>query len=223
MLRTTAAQARRRLGHRRATRRSSPAPTAPPSRSAWPARASGSRATRARRCSSSTPTTRASRSAGASPPSTACFVGGHCRGRACASCAVAADAVLGEVGRGLPLRAGAARPGAAHALHALARARAPCARHRPRPRRGARGVRRAARGARDGAGADRRLGHRPRLEPRAHPPGRRGCSTRAPTARQESSVAKVHVVEAVGRVIDRAIQICGGARRLRTTCRSPAT
>ena len=50
MLRTTAAPAAGG-GSSRATRPSSPAPTAPTSRSAWPARAIGSPATRARRCS----------------------------------------------------------------------------------------------------------------------------------------------------------------------------
>ena len=45
----------------------------------------------------------------------------------------------------LPLRPGAARAGAADALHALARHRPPRARHRPRPRARARGVRPAAR------------------------------------------------------------------------------
>ena len=173
-----AARGGRRLGHRRATRGSSPAPTAPRSRSAWPAPASGSPATRARRCSWSTPTTPASASAGASPRSTSASLGGH--SEVPFGTAGRADAVLGEAGRGLPLRAGAARPGAADPLHALARPRAARARHRPRPRRRARGVRRRLAGPRHGAGAiadavidlDSSRG--------ADPAGAPGCSTRAP-------------------------------------------
>ena len=63
---------------------------------------------------------------------------------------------------------------------------------------------------RHGAGADRRLGDRHRGEPRAHPPGRVGARHGQARRASESSVAKVHVSEAVYRVVDRAIQICGG-------------
>ena len=111
----------------------------------------------------------------------------------------------------LPLRAGAPRPRAAHALHALARARAPRARHRARPRRAS--ARPSARGCDElghGAGADRRLRDRHRGEPRADPPAAPGRSTPARPGRHESSVAKVFVSEAVCRVVDRAMQICGG-------------
>ena len=136
------------------------------------------------------------------------FVGGHSE-VALRGCEVGADAVLGEPGRGLGHAQAAARPGAAHPLHALARAGAARARHRPRPRRRARGVRRPAPGPRDRAGADRRRGHRPRLEPGAHPAGRRACSTRAPTARSSPRWPRCTLAEAVGRVVDRAAQICG--------------
>ena len=61
------------------------------------------------------------------------FPGGHAE-VAFEDCLVADDAVLGEVGLGFryaQVRLGA---GPADALHALARARAPVARHRARPR-----------------------------------------------------------------------------------------
>ena len=56
----------------------------------------------------------------------------------------------------------------------------------------------------------RRLGDRHRGEPRAHPHVRRGARRAAGAATHESSVAKVFVSEAVGRVVDRSLQICGG-------------
>ena len=62
----------------------------------------------------------------------------------------------------LRLRAGAARAGAADALHALAGARPPGARPRARPRQRAAGVRAGAGRPRHGPAHDRRVGDRPR-------------------------------------------------------------
>ena len=52
----------------------------------------------------------------------------------------------------------------------------------------------------------------------------RGVGARQrPPARHETSVAKAYVAEAVDRVVDRSVQICGGARRLRGDRRWAAT
>ena len=137
------------------------------------------------------------------------FTGGHCEVR-CEDCHVGYEAVLGEVGQGFQLRPGPAAARAPHALHALARTRPAGARHRPRPRGRARGVRRAAGRARSRAGTDRRLvidveASRSLIRWAAGRPRRRRAR-----AGHETSVAKVYVAEAVCRVIDRSIQLTGG-------------
>ena len=116
-------------------------------------------------------------------------------------------------GRGrarLPLRAGAPGARAADALHALARARAPRARHRARPGRRALGVRRAAARARHGAGARGRLGDRHRGEPRADPQRAPRCSTPAAAARTSRRWRRSSCPRPWGAIVDRSLQICGG-------------
>ena len=132
MLLTTARRRRRATGSSTGASTSSPARRAARSTSAWRAPPRRSATTRARRCSSSTPTTPGVRVERLIPTMDRAFSGGHAE-VTFDDCRVPADAVLGEAGPRLPLRPGAARAGAADALHALARPRAARARHRARP------------------------------------------------------------------------------------------
>ena len=111
--------------------------------------------------------------------------------------------------RGVPVRPGAARPGAADALHALAGARAPGPAHRGAPGRGAGAVRLArwptwawprqmiADNEIDIAASRGLI--------------RQACweLDRGQPAAQSAAMAKVFTAEAVWRVVDRSLQLCG--------------
>ena len=124
---------------------SSPAPTAPASPSCM-ARTSGEPGDARRR--DDVPRRRRqpghARSAGTSTPSTSACSAGTARSSS-TTASSRDDARARRGGRGLRVRPGAARPGADDALHALARGRAPGARHRAAT--APRSARRSARGS----------------------------------------------------------------------------
>jgi acyl-CoA dehydrogenase len=107
-------------------------------------------------------------------------------------------------------RADPPRPRAAHALHALARARAPLARDRRRVHRRAHERRPQARRARVGAAPD---GRRRRCRCGSagllvmHAASKLDAGA---MARNELSMAKVHVADALHKAVDTAIQLNGG-------------